>query len=49
VYGVDEWSGAQDLITALLEDPLASTEQQIESLRNRWQGLPEGQESLIIE
>lgn len=49
VYGVDEWSGAQDVITALLEDPLASTEQQIESLRNRWESLPKGQESLVIE
>ena len=34
MYGVDESSGAEDLVTALLEDPLASDPN--ENIRDRW-------------
>ncbi|KAJ8509068.1 hypothetical protein ONZ45_g8732 [Pleurotus djamor] len=36
VYGVDEWSGAQDLVTAFLEEPFGSDETQTNLIRNRW-------------
>ncbi|KAF5380459.1 hypothetical protein D9615_004628 [Tricholomella constricta] len=37
VYGIDQWSGAQDLITALLEEPLTSDVSLNEQIRTRWQ------------
>jgi hypothetical protein len=37
VYSVDQWSGAQDLITALLQDPLTSNQSQNNRIRTRWQ------------
>ncbi|KAF4598243.1 hypothetical protein EYR38_006639 [Pleurotus pulmonarius] len=36
VYGMDEWSGAQDLVTALLEEPFSSDSSQSEYIRSRW-------------
>ncbi|KAF8813850.1 hypothetical protein BYT27DRAFT_7250731 [Phlegmacium glaucopus] len=36
VCGVDEWSGAQEVLTALLADPLTNTGPQFDSLNNRW-------------
>ncbi|KAF9452738.1 hypothetical protein P691DRAFT_783294 [Macrolepiota fuliginosa MF-IS2] len=36
VLGVDDWSGAEDLVTALLEEPLSSDQTQEDSLRDRW-------------
>lgn len=36
VFGMDEWSGAEDLVTALLEEPLSSDQAQEDALRNRW-------------
>lgn len=37
VFGVDAWSGAQDLVTALLEEPLGSDQAQKDALHNRWE------------
>lgn len=39
VYGVDEWAGAQELVTALLAEPLSSDSSQAETLRDRWNGV----------
>jgi hypothetical protein len=39
VFPVDEWSGAQDLVTALLEEPLCSDQSQKDTLKNRWEGV----------
>ncbi|TFK44342.1 hypothetical protein BDQ12DRAFT_672816 [Crucibulum laeve] len=36
VYGVDEWAGAKDLVTALLEEPLSSDQARSDLLKNRW-------------
>ncbi|KAF8160752.1 hypothetical protein B0H34DRAFT_653508 [Crassisporium funariophilum] len=36
VWGVDEWSGAEDLVTALVSDPLASNRLQSDALTHRW-------------
>ncbi|KAJ3514118.1 hypothetical protein NLJ89_g2555 [Agrocybe chaxingu] len=36
VYGLDEWSGSQELVTALLADPLSSDKMQSETLLSRW-------------
>ncbi|KAF8904423.1 hypothetical protein CPB84DRAFT_1896922 [Gymnopilus junonius] len=36
VLGLDEWSRSQDLVTALLADPLSSNEKHIAQLSNRW-------------
>ncbi|KAG5647033.1 hypothetical protein DXG03_001403 [Asterophora parasitica] len=47
VYGVDEWSGAQELITALLEEPLTSDESSNDQIRSRWKKHG-GQTSLTI-
>ncbi|RDB25154.1 hypothetical protein Hypma_007665 [Hypsizygus marmoreus] len=41
VYGVDEWAEAQDLITALLEEPLTSDESENQRIRSRWNGTSE--------
>ncbi|OSD07093.1 hypothetical protein PYCCODRAFT_1431273 [Trametes coccinea BRFM310] len=41
VYGVDEYSPASDLVTALLEDPFVTDEQK-KTLRSRWDAQPEG-------
>ncbi|KAF6763049.1 hypothetical protein DFP72DRAFT_521471 [Ephemerocybe angulata] len=40
VYGVDEHSGSEDFVTALLSNPLGSSEAQIEVLRDRWNDAP---------
>lgn len=37
VYSMDEWSGADDLVTALLDEPLSSDQTQENVLRTRWQ------------
>ncbi|KAJ8696374.1 hypothetical protein PTI98_006248 [Pleurotus ostreatus] len=53
VYGMDEWSGAQDLVTALLEEPFSSDSFQSEYVRGRWRTdersitLDEGQSSYL--
>ncbi|KAF8070676.1 hypothetical protein FPV67DRAFT_1413890 [Lyophyllum atratum] len=47
VYGLDEWSGSQDLVTALLEEPLTSDESLNEQIRSRWKKHA-GQASLTI-
>ncbi|GLB37659.1 hypothetical protein LshimejAT787_0407100 [Lyophyllum shimeji] len=47
VYGVDEWAGSQDLVTALLEEPLTSDELHNEEIRTRWDKHA-GQASLAI-
>ncbi|KAI0665946.1 hypothetical protein C8Q78DRAFT_1062241 [Trametes maxima] len=47
VYGVDEQSGASDLVTALLEDPFVSDEQK-RVLRTRWETRPEGSRSVSL-
>ncbi|KAF9567966.1 hypothetical protein CPC08DRAFT_483149 [Agrocybe pediades] len=36
VCELDQWSGSQDLVTALLSDPLSSNEAEISALRDRW-------------
>lgn len=36
VYGLDEWSSAQELVTALLSDPLSSNEDVTRILSERW-------------
>jgi hypothetical protein len=36
VYAVDQWSPAQDIITALLQDPLTSDQSQNDRIRTRW-------------
>ncbi|KDR75155.1 hypothetical protein GALMADRAFT_69641 [Galerina marginata CBS 339.88] len=36
VCGLDEWSGARDLVTALLSDPLSSDRKHNDALNNRW-------------
>lgn len=49
VYGVDKWSGAQDLITALLEEPFASDHAQNEVIRSRWKDNAEDIKILTIK
>ncbi|KAI0690525.1 hypothetical protein BC835DRAFT_175068 [Cytidiella melzeri] len=46
VYSYDEYSGATDLVTALLEEPFVSTSQN-QALRNRWKANA-GKSSLTI-
>ncbi|GBE81139.1 hypothetical protein SCP_0308650 [Sparassis crispa] len=48
VYGCDDFSGAQELVTALLEEPFAS-ESQKESVRTRWKSMPDDRGSMIIQ
>ena len=48
VYGVDWMSGANELVTALLEDPFASDEQK-QVLRSRWTQRPEGSRTIRIQ
>ncbi|KXN90994.1 hypothetical protein AN958_03061 [Leucoagaricus sp. SymC.cos] len=36
VLSLDEWSGAQDLVTALLDEPLSSNQAQEKLLQTRW-------------
>ncbi|KAG6831831.1 hypothetical protein H0H87_003750 [Tephrocybe sp. NHM501043] len=47
VYGVDQWSGARELVTALLEEPLTSDQSLNERIRDRWQNHA-GQHSLTL-
>ncbi|KAF9459814.1 hypothetical protein BDZ94DRAFT_1171027 [Collybia nuda] len=47
VCGFGEFSGTQDLVTALLEEPLSSDQNQNEHIRNRWKDRV-GRRSLII-
>ncbi|KAG5734466.1 hypothetical protein E4T56_gene20065 [Termitomyces sp. T112] len=47
VYGLDQWSGAQDLVTALLEEPLTSDQSLNERIRSRW-GTHPGQTTLRL-
>lgn len=49
VYGVDEWSGARTLITALLQDPLASTASYNAAIGDRWEVTHPGRDVLLIE
>jgi hypothetical protein len=49
VYGVDEWSEPQSLITALLREPLASSESQNKIIRDRWKERPTHEKRLTIE
>ena len=46
VYGTDEYSGAEDLVTALLEEPFASDSHK-QAIQNRWKGA-DGRSSLLI-
>ncbi|KAI0043668.1 hypothetical protein FA95DRAFT_1681772 [Auriscalpium vulgare] len=46
VYPLDEYAGADVLVSALLEDPFSSSEEN-ERVRNRWEGL-EGIDRLVI-
>lgn len=48
MYGVDELSGASDLVAALLEDPFISNDQK-EVLRTRWDAQPEGSRSVRLQ
>ncbi|KAI8993898.1 hypothetical protein BD414DRAFT_436199 [Trametes punicea] len=48
VYGVDEFSGASDLVTALLEDPFVTDEQK-KILRSRWEAQPSGRRSITLQ
>lgn len=48
VYGVDELSGASDLVTALLEDPFVSDDQK-KALRTRWDEQAEGSRSVRLQ
>ncbi|KAI0744207.1 hypothetical protein C8Q80DRAFT_884452 [Daedaleopsis nitida] len=48
VYGVDGASGANELVTALLEDPFASDEQK-QFLRSRWTTRPEGSRTVKLQ
>ena len=41
-------SGANELVTALLEDPFVSEEQK-QTLRSRWKAKPEGRRSVKIQ
>ncbi|KAI0705083.1 hypothetical protein C8T65DRAFT_653159 [Cerioporus squamosus] len=47
VYGTDWMAGANELVTALLEDPFVSDEQK-QTLRSRWKAQPEGSRSVTI-
>ena len=47
VYGVDSASGANELVSALLEDPFASDEQK-QALRTRWESQPEGSRRITL-
>ncbi|KAG6920261.1 hypothetical protein DXG01_005030 [Tephrocybe rancida] len=40
VYGLDQWSGARELVTALLEEPLTSDQTLNERIRGRWKNHP---------
>ncbi|KAI0085183.1 hypothetical protein BDY19DRAFT_897157 [Irpex rosettiformis] len=46
VYGTDEYSGVEDLVTALLEEPFATVSHK-QVVQNRWKDA-EGQSSLVI-
>lgn len=48
VYGVDGQSGANELVTALLEDPFVTDEQK-QTLRSRWKERPEGSRTVKIQ
>ncbi|KAH9951548.1 hypothetical protein B0H21DRAFT_775755 [Amylocystis lapponica] len=48
VYGCDELSGSQALVTALLQDPFVS-ESQKECLRQRWKAAPENHDSITLQ
>ncbi|KAL1946020.1 hypothetical protein VTO73DRAFT_2022 [Trametes versicolor] len=48
VYGVDEFSGASDLVAALLEDPFISNDQKV-VLRTRWDAQPDGCRSVRLQ
>ncbi|KAM5540227.1 hypothetical protein V8D89_006046 [Ganoderma adspersum] len=48
VYGVDGTPGANELVTALLEDPFVSDEQRT-ALRSRWNVQPEGTRTVKIQ
>ncbi|KII92788.1 hypothetical protein PLICRDRAFT_172838 [Plicaturopsis crispa FD-325 SS-3] len=49
VYGLDEWSGARDLVAALLEDPFTSDESARTTLRERWNNTDASTGTLTIE
>ncbi|OBZ70860.1 hypothetical protein A0H81_09080 [Grifola frondosa] len=48
VYACDDLAGAEDLVTALLEDPFAS-ESQNERIRSRWKSLQNGRRAISIQ
>nr|VWO98303.1 Tryptophan synthase (EC [Ganoderma boninense] len=48
VYGVDGTPGANELVTALLQDPFVSDEQRA-ALRTRWDSQPEGSRVVKIQ
>ncbi|KAI1795678.1 hypothetical protein LXA43DRAFT_1071995 [Ganoderma leucocontextum] len=48
VYGVDRMAGANELVTALLEDPFVSGEQR-KALRLRWNAQPKGSRVVKIQ
>ncbi|KAG6897523.1 hypothetical protein C0992_000749 [Termitomyces sp. T32_za158] len=49
VYGLDRWSGARDLVTALLEEPLTSDESLNTRIQRRWESRGRlGQTSLTL-
>ncbi|KAF7980721.1 hypothetical protein HWV62_36723, partial [Athelia sp. TMB] len=49
VFGMDEWAGSEAFITALLQDPLASTDEYNAAIRDRWNYASEGENALLIE
>ncbi|KAF8894092.1 hypothetical protein BD779DRAFT_1505224 [Infundibulicybe gibba] len=49
VYSLDRWSGAQDIVTALLEQPLSSDPSQNKSVRNRWKSSSENRLTICHE
>ncbi|KAK0225864.1 hypothetical protein IW262DRAFT_716104 [Armillaria fumosa] len=48
VLELDQWSGARDLVTGLLQEPFASDASRNDLISQRWSNVPPGQTSLAI-
>ncbi|KAK0504822.1 hypothetical protein EDD18DRAFT_1326109 [Armillaria luteobubalina] len=48
VLELDQWSGARDLVTGLLQEPFASDASRNDLISQRWNNIPPGQTSLAI-
>lgn len=48
VLELDQWSGARDLVTGLLQEPFASDTSRNDLISQRWNNVPPGQTSLAI-